>query len=213
VFVQPHDRVTVNAFINYDKGTSFQRALEFNENNKQNPSTVALAELGPWTRAGSQWTADFDDRTWSTGLGGTFQLVPERLMLVADYSVSLADVDIEYAGFGVTNFDGTPFPPNHQFAFSSSPPTIRENLHMLNFRFEVPVRTVTLLFGYTFEDYTLEDWQQDSNLAWVEPVGGDTLLRDTSRSHQWGNRLFNLGTFLAPSYSAHIGFVGFAYRF
>ena len=41
----------------------------------------------------------------------------------------------------------------------------------------------------------------------------DTLLRDTSRSFQWGNRLFNLGTYLAPNYDAHIGFVGFRYRF
>jgi len=47
----------------------------------------------------------------------------------------------------------------------------------------------------------------------MDPVGGDTLLRDTSRSNQWGNRLFNLGTYLAPSYDAHIGFVGFSYRF
>jgi hypothetical protein len=39
------------------------------------------------------------------------------------------------------------------------------------------------------------------------------LLRDTSRSFQWGNRLFNLGTYLAPTYNAHIGFVGFRYRF
>ena len=41
----------------------------------------------------------------------------------------------------------------------------------------------------------------------------ETLLRDTSRSYQWGNRLFNLGTYLAPGYDAHIGFVGLRYRF
>ena len=212
VFVQPNPRVALNAFLTYDKGTSFQRSLEFNENNKQNPGAIATAELGPWTRAASQWTADFNDRTWGAGAGATLQLVPDRLTFVADYTASLAAVDIAYGGFGVTNFDGTPFPPNHQFAFSS-PPTITEDFHLLNLRLEIPTKAVTLVVGYTFETYELDDWQQGSTLPWVEPVGSDTLLRDTSRSHQWGNRLFNLGTYLAPSYDAHIGFVGFTYRF
>jgi Putative outer membrane beta-barrel porin, MtrB/PioB len=189
-----------------------QRSLEFNENNKTNPSAVATAELGPWTRASSQWTADVDDRTWNAGFGTTIQLLPERVTLIADYTVSLADIDIGYAGYGVTNFDGTPFPPNHQFAFSS-PPTVREDLHVVNIRVEIPVKTVLLIAGYSYENYTLADWQQDSEAPWVEAVGADTLLRDTSRSYQWGNRLFNLGTLLAPSYVAHIGFVGFRYRF
>jgi MtrB/PioB family decaheme-associated outer membrane protein len=212
LFLQPSDRLTLHAFLNYDKGTSFQRSLEFNENNKQNPSGIATAELGPWTRAGSQWTADFDDRAWNGGLTGTLELVPERLTLAADYTLSFADVDITYAGYGLTNWDGTPFPPNHQFAFSS-PPAIQEDLQVVNLRLEIPVRTVVLIVGYSYEAYTLEDWQQASTLPWVEPVGSDTFLRDTSRSHQWGNRLFNLGTYLAPSYDAHIGFVGFRYRF
>jgi hypothetical protein len=126
--------------------------------------------------------------------------------------MSRADVDITYSGYGVTNWDGTPYAPNHQFAFSS-PPTIREDLQMLNLRVEIPVKTLTLLVGYSYETYTLEDWQQGSNQPWVESVGADTLLRDTSRSFQWGNRLFNLGTYLAPSYNAHMGFVGLSYRF
>jgi MtrB/PioB family decaheme-associated outer membrane protein len=211
-FVQPSERVTLNAFLNYDRGTSLDRSLEFNENNKQNPSAVATAELGPWTRASSQWTADTRDRTWSGGGGATLQIVPERLALVADYTLSLARINIEYAGYGVTNFNGTPFAPNHQFAFSS-PPRIVEDLNVLNLRFEVPIRTVTLLVGYSYEDYDLDDWQQASVQPWVESVGVETLLRDTSRSFQWGNRLFNLGTYLAPSYRAHIGFVSFKYAF
>jgi hypothetical protein len=140
------------------------------------------------------------------------QLLPDRLSLVADYTASLADVNIVYGGFGVTNWDGTPFPPTHQFAFST-PPAIREDLQLLNLRFEIPVSRVILLVGYTFETYSLDDWQQSASQPWVEPVGADTLLRDTSRSFQWGNRLFNLGTYLAPSYDAHVGFVGLRYRF
>jgi MtrB/PioB family decaheme-associated outer membrane protein len=212
LFAQPNTRVTLNAFLNFDKGTSFERSIEFNENNKANPGAIATAVLGPWTRAGSQWTADFDDRTWSGGLGATLQIVPERLVLIADYTLSVADVDITYGGFGLTSFDGTPLAPHHEFAFSS-PPAIREDLQVLNLRFEIPIKAVVLVAGYTYESYTLEDWQQGSSAPWVESVGSDTLLRDSSRSYQWGNRLFNLGTYLAPGYDAHIGFVGFRYRF
>ena len=212
LFVQPAPRLTLNAFLNYDKGTGRDRSLEFNENNKANPSAVANAELGPWTRGTNQWTAEHDDRTWSAGMGTTIAVIPDRLALTADYTLSLADIDIAYSGYGVTNFDGIPFPPNHQFAFSS-PSTIREDLHVATIRFEIPVRTVTLLASYTYENYSLDDWQQESTAPWVEPVTAETLLRDTSRSFQWGNRLFNLGTLLAPGYAAHIGFVGFRYRF
>lgn len=212
LFVQPHARLTLNAFLNYDLGTSFQKSIEFNENNKQNPSAIATAELGPWTRAGSQWTADFDDRTWSGGFGAVVQLAGNGTALVADYTASLADVDIAYGGYGVTNWDGTPFPGTHQFGFSS-PPAVREDLQALNVRIEIPVKTLTVIVGYGYETYTLEDWQQGSSAPWVEAVGADTLLRDSSRSFQWGNRLFNLGTYLAPSYDAHIGFVGLKYRF
>ncbi len=212
MFTQPSDRISFNLFLGADRGTSVDRSMEFNENNKANPSTIATAELGPWTRATNTWTADFVDMTWSGGAGTTVQLVPNHLSLAANYSFTLADVDITYAGYGVTNFDGTPFPANHQFAFSS-PPTIREDQHVVDLRFEIPVSKMLLIVGYTFDKYTLEDWQQGSSAPWVESVGADTLLRDTSRSFQWGNRLFNLGTYLAPGYTAHLGFVGFQYRF
>lgn len=211
-FIQPHARLTLNAFVNIDSGTSLVTSQEFNENNKANPSAIATAELGPWTRAGNQWTADGDDKTWNAGVGASVQLKPERVMLAADYNLSTADVDYAYSGFGVTNWDGTPFAPNHQFAFST-PPTITEDWRVLNLRLEFRLRTVTLVAGYSYEDYSLEDWQQGGVGPWVEQLGADTLLRDSSRSFQWGNRLFNMGTYLAPSYDAHIGFVGIRYRF
>jgi MtrB/PioB family decaheme-associated outer membrane protein len=212
LFVEPSSRATFNAFLNYDLGNPHQRSLEFQENNKANPSVVATAELGPWTRGSSQWTAEFDDRTWSGGLGTTLQAVPGKLIIGGDYTVSLASIDTAYSGFGVTNFNGVPFWETHQFGFPSQP-TIQEDLHVLSLRVEVPFRMMTLLAGYTYENYSLTDWQQAPAAPWVESVGADTLLRDTSRSHQWGNRLFNLGTYLAPSYDAHIGFVGVRYRF
>ena len=213
LFYMPVPRFTFNAFLSRDRGTSFQRGLEFNENNKANPSTVATAALGPWTRASSQWTADFNDTTWNGGAGVSIQLVPERATLSLNYTASLADVDISYAGYGVTNWDGTPYAPNSQFAFTS-PPRVVEDLHVADVRLEVPVaQRLTLLVSYSFERYRLNDWQQNAVQSWVEPVGSEFLLRDSSRSFQWGNRLFNLGTPLAPQYDAHIAFVAMAYRF
>ncbi|HLG05178.1 MAG TPA: MtrB/PioB family outer membrane beta-barrel protein, partial [Gemmatimonadales bacterium] len=213
LFYQPIERLTLNASAGWDKGEARQRGLEFNENNKQNPSAVAIAELGPWTRAESEWTADFDDRTWFAGVGGTVGIVPGRVTLSANYTLSLSRTDIVYAGYGVTNWDGTPYPPTHQFGFES-PPTVRQDSHVADFRLEFPlVRDLAMVAGYTFDYYKLEDWQQDFSAPWYEQVGTEFLLRDTSRSNQWGNRLFNLGRYLAPEYSAHLGYLSLAYRF
>lgn len=203
----PTDRFSINAFLSRDDNSAFQRSLEFNENNKSNPSTVATAELGPWTRASSQWTADIDDDNWTVGFGTLFGIVPNRLNLDATYTVSLGEGDVRYNGFG------TAFAPNHQFAFSS-PPTVNQDLHALDLRVEVPM-TERFAFhvGYSYERFRLDDWHQGTTAPWVEAVGSEFLLRDTSRSHQWGNRLFNLGSFLAPRYDAHIAFASFTYRF
>ncbi|MGV3518661.1 MtrB/PioB family outer membrane beta-barrel protein [Luteitalea sp.] len=212
VFYQPVARTTVNAFLNYDKGTQAQRSLEFNENNKANPSAINTATLGPWTRASSQWTADTDDRTWSGGAGVVVHIVPDKVLLTGDYTVSLASFDLAYDGFGEVNFNGTPLAPTNEFFFTD-PSTVTEDLHAFNLRLEIPVKVVWLVIGYGYEHYRLQDWQQGAEGPWVEQVGADTLLRDTSRSFQWGNRLFNLGTYLAPSYNAHLAFVGLKYRF
>jgi MtrB/PioB family decaheme-associated outer membrane protein len=209
----PAERLSLNAFAGWDAGDARQRGLEFNENNKQNPSAVATAELGPWTRATSEWTADADDRTRYGGVGATFGIVPGRVSLSANYTVSLSRIDVEYAGFGVTNWDGTPFPPNHQFAFQSAP-RVRQEFRVADLRLELTtMRNAVMVVGYTYDAYRLRDWQQDLEGSWVEPVGSEFLLRDSSRSHQWGNRLFNMGRLLAPSYTAHSGYAGVTYRF
>jgi MtrB/PioB family decaheme-associated outer membrane protein len=212
-FYLPIERFSLNAFLAVDDGNSLQRNLEFNENNKQNPAVVAAAELGPWTRASSQWMADTTDRNWTAGLGTSFGIIPGKVILNGSYTMSLGDIDIAYSGFGVTNWDGTPFPPNHQFSFSS-PPRVNQDWHVADVRLEFPMlqRTVFTI-GYTYERFRTDDWQQAADLPWVESVGSEFLLRDTSRSFQWGNRLFNFGSFLAPSYDAHVGYAAFTYRF
>jgi hypothetical protein len=213
-FYAPAARVSFNAFLSREEGTSFQRSHEFNENNKGNPSAVATAELGPWTRAGNEWTADSEDRTWTAGVGANLKL-RDRVTLSGNYTLSLGEVDITYAGYGVVNWDGTPYPPNHQFAFPQKPGLISQDMHIVDVRLEFPIAgRLSAVAGYGFEKYELTDWQQaPGNLPWVETVGSEFLLRDTSRSFQWGNRLFNLGTYLAPSFDAHLAWAAFNYRF
>jgi hypothetical protein len=209
----PSERATLNAFVSWNKGASFQRSLEFNENNKLNPSTVATAELGPWTRASSQWTADFDDVALTAGAGASVQL-RDRATLSASYTMSISDLDLAYAGFGVTNWDGTPFPDDHQFGFPAAPPVINQDEHVVDVRLDFPfMRGVTAGVGYGYERFRTDDWQQAATLPWAEPVGSEFLVRDTSQSHQWGNRFFNLGSFLAPSFDAHVVWAAITYRF
>jgi hypothetical protein len=101
--------------------------------------------------------------------------------LSANYTLSLSKIDLTYAGFGVTNFDGTPFPPNHQFAFGDAP-SVRHDSHVADVRLEfpLPVRDVMMVTGYTFDYYKVRDWQQDFAAAWYEPVNTEFLLRDTA---------------------------------
>lgn len=212
-FYAPAERVDLNASLGWDAGEATQRGLEFNENNKQNPSAVATAELGPWTRAGSQWIAVFEDRTRYAGVGGAFEVAPD-VTLSANYTLSIGELDIEYSGFGVTNAEGVPFPSDHQFAFPSSPPRVQHDNHLGDLRLEFPlIRDLMMQVGYTYDYYRIRDWQQNDMELWVEPVGSELLLRDTSRSHQWGNRLFNMGTRKAPTYTAHSGYASFSYAF
>jgi hypothetical protein len=210
----PAERLSVNAFLGWERGFSRQRGLEFDENRKQDPGAIPTAVLGPWTRAGSQWTADSDDRAWTAGLGASIALIPKRLTFNANYTLSLGDFDLTYAGYGVTSFDGTPFAPDYQFAFPAKPPRMNQDLHIFDLNLDIPVvKNVSFVVGYSYEVYRTDDWQQGSSYPWVEPVGSEFLLRDSSRSYQWGNRLFNLGTFLAPGYNGHLARVAFQYRF
>ena len=211
----PVERFALNASLGWDGGDSRQRGIEFNENNKQNPSAVATAELGPWTRAGSQWIADFDDRTTYGSLGATVALVPDKVSLSASYTISRSTIDLAYSGFGVTSFDGTtPYAADYQFAFPQDPGAVRNNTSGGDVRIEFPLaRNLRMLAGYSYESYSISDWQQAAATTTVEPVATELLLRDTSRSHQWGNRLFNFGSYLAPSYRAHLGYASVTYRF
>ena len=212
-FFTPTERFSWNVFISYEVADSLQRSIEFDENHKEDPSSIANAELGPWTRAGSQWSADSQQDTTVAGLGLSYEMVPQRVTFRLDSSLSRSDVDIIYSGFGTTNAFGAPFADNHQFGFRT-PPTIRTDQYVADLRVETSLTSdLSLTVGYLYDRYQILDWQQEANTPWYESVGSEFLLRDTSRSHQWGNRLPNLGSYLAPDYAGNVGYLSLAYNF
>jgi MtrB/PioB family decaheme-associated outer membrane protein len=209
----PSDRLTLTAFVTFEQANSEQRSMEFNENNKQNPSAVATVELGPWTRATSQWTADSEDDNRTFGVGMEWAITPEKVTLRVDGNWTLGKTDIVYQGFGVTNQNGVLFADNNQYGFRT-PPTIRHELTTFNADLDFRLWAGgDLIVGYGYEEYDISDWQQEANTPWFESVGSEYLLRDTSRSHQWGNRLVNMGSYLAPGYTGHYGTVSLAIHF
>jgi len=212
------ERLNLNAFGSRETIESTQRGLEFNENNKMNPTAVSgAAELGPWTRTTSQWMAVTDDKTNTIGVGAGFEIIPGTLRFATDYTYSQGKVDIDYSGFGTqssVNPDNT-LADTHEFAFRN-PETVTHKQYNLNATLEYQF-VKNLVFGlhYIYDRYKISDWMQEADTPWVESVGSEYLLRDTSdaTSTQWGNRLINLGSYLGPSYEAHFGAVTLTYRF
>lgn len=203
------ERLTLNAFASREMLDISQRGLEFNENNKLNPTAASLAtaELGPWTRANSLWMALSDDSTNTYGLGGAFEFMPDKLRLSVDYSFSEGTVDIGYSGFGTASSlnPANGLPDTHEFAFRT-PSTVRNKATNLNASLKYQFsRYLGIGLHYAYDRYELSDWMQAANAPWFESVGSEYLLRDSSSatSNQWGNRLVNLGSYLAPTYDAH----------
>jgi MtrB/PioB family decaheme-associated outer membrane protein len=222
-----NDRLTLTAFGSRETIEALQRGLEFDENFKLNPSNAQENELGPWYEARGQWLAETDDKTNTFGIGAGYEIIPGRLRLYSDLTLSRGKVDIDYSGFGtvfVTDQHGVvgePTPEEYQFAFRS-PATVKHNQYILNASLEYQVVT-NLVFGlhYLFDRLKTSDWMEEASGFWVQPVGSEFFLRDTSAtgaalpgaSTQWGNRLVTMGSPLAPSYEAHVASVTMTYRF
>jgi opacity protein-like surface antigen len=179
------ERVRFNAFASRDSVDARQRGLEYQENNKVDPSAVAsTAELGPWTRPSQQWAADIKDTTYTIGLGSAVAILRERLDLGANYTYSEGKVQIEYSGFGTQSAvdPANTLADDFQFGFRS-PPTVRNVRHIVgaSVGYQV-IRNVALSVGYMYERFKLRDWAQEPNAPWFESVeGNEFLLRDTSR--------------------------------
>jgi len=211
----PNQRLRFGAFASREEANTLQRGLEFNENNKLNPSGIDTAEFGPWTRENSQWTADIKDTTYTVGVDAGIVVVPKKLNFATNYTYSAGKVEIGYAGYGAQSaLDPTlALADTHEFGFRSTP-AVRNNRHTVSATLEYQVvEDLTLAFGYMFEYFKIKDWQQETS-PWAEAVAGNELmLRDTSASSQWGNRLPNMGSYLAPSYEAHLVSLGVTYKF
>ena len=217
------DRLTLTAFGAREEIESKQRGLEFDENHKQDPSVRLTEDLGAWTEARGQWVAKTDDETNTVGAGVGFQIIPGKLNFMTDYTFSHGKVEIDYSGFGSPSsgirtagvISGDPRPDTNQFAFRNAP-TVTHKQYTLNATLEYQVVT-NLVFGlhYLFDRYSISDWMQEEGLGdiWFEQVGSEYLLRDNSQSHQWGNRLVNMGSYLGPSYEAHVGYLTMTYKF
>lgn len=213
------ERLVLNAFFSREDRDASQRSIEFNENFKLNPTNAGLAtnELGPWTRAGSEWMAKTDDKSETYGLGGAFDILPGKLRFSVDYSRTKGTVDIAYSGFGAESSltPGTVLADTYQFAFRS-PSTVetRQATLSAHLKFQFSKQLAAGLH-YTYDDYDLSDWMQEANTPWTESVGSQYLLRDTSSatSTQWGNRLISMGSYLAPTYKAHYVALSVSYRF
>lgn len=221
----PTDRLTLSLFANRERLESLQRSMEFNENWKQDPLTQSGKDLNGWDSSNAedaQWMAEFDDRTNTIGLGAGYEIIPDKLRLTTDYTYSQGKVDIAYSGMGseatTTTADAgavaLPDPAN-PFAFSS-PPTVTHRQYNLNASLEYKFqKNLVLGLHYMYDRYKISDWQQEADTPWVDSVGSEYLLRDSSYdvSNQWGNRLVNMGTYLGPTYEAQTAFATLTYRF
>ncbi|OGU05935.1 MAG: hypothetical protein A2075_13545 [Geobacteraceae bacterium GWC2_58_44] len=213
----PTQRLRLGAFVSREDADTLQRGSEFDENFKLNPSAAsAAAELGPWTRETMQWTADVKDTTYTVGVNADVAIIPNKLKFLTNYAYSTGKVEIEYDGFGAQSSvnPANALADNHMFGFSS-PPAVRNVRHTLSatLQYEL-IKDLTVSFNYMFEYFKVRDWQQEANTPWGESVAGNEfLLRDTSASNQWGNRLPNMGSYLAPSYEAHLVSLGLRYKF
>lgn len=215
----PTEHFVLNAFASRDTLDLTQRGLEFNENNKLNPTVASLntQELGPWTRAEAQWMAVSEDRTDTWGVGFSWNLVPDKVRLTGDFTDSNGTVDIAYSGFGAVSSlnPANPLADNYQFGFRT-PPTVRNRMTALSVGLEYKAtRNFGIGARYSFDRYQLSDWMQEENTPWFGSLGSQYYLRDSSyaTSNQWGNRLISLGSYLSPNYKAHFVSLSASYRF
>ncbi len=213
------ERFSMNLFASRERLDLNQRGIEFNENNRLNPSAItSTTELGPWTRASSQWMARTEDTTTTYGAGLGWDILPGKLRFSAEFSFAEGAVDIGYSGFGAVS-SVTPanaLADNHEFAFRTPPTSSSKQTSLvagLRYQFN---RNLQAGLHYAFQKYELSDWMQEANTPWVQSVASEYFLRDTSMattSNQWGNHLISLGSYLSPAYTAHTVSVSLKYRF
>jgi hypothetical protein len=247
-YYAPVERWHVSAFANREELDSHIRGSVFNENQRRSPSSAGRSpapdlepedprSLGPWAGfTGNEegeitgvfeptlgpynrlFETRMEDRTNTFGLGGGFEVIPGRIKLSTDYSLSRGKVSWDYSGYG-TEFPAGPraaVPWETQDFGFRSPETVKNNHYTLNASLEYQL-VQNLIFGlhYVFDRFSMDDWMEEATGAWVEQgtIAGEFYLRDSSRDNRWGNRLVTMATPLAGSYEAHLGYLTMTYRF
>ncbi len=214
-FYAPSDRWSFSAFGSREQIDTKLRGLVFNENRRENPSAIgaALTNLGRWDDERYLFDTRLEDRTNTVGVGAGYVIIPGRLNFAADYTLSRGRVEFNYSGYG------TDIPPDpdtwetFQFGFRS-PETTKHNQYVVNLSLEYQLLQGMILgLHYLFDRYSISDWMQEPGGPWVEQVGSEFFLRDSSQDNRWGNRLVNMGSYLGPSYEAHVGYLTLTYKF
>ncbi|MBI4427541.1 MAG: MtrB/PioB family outer membrane beta-barrel protein, partial [Ignavibacteriales bacterium] len=212
----PAEQWTINTFVDREEGLSDQRGLVFNEQFRNEPSEPTIqgpTALGPWTDPGGLYQARTKEATNTVGVGIVCEIIPSKLRLLTDFSLSLATVDIEYSGFGSDPAELGRAWETFAFGFND-PGTIKYSQSVVNASLDYNVvQNLVLGLHYLYSRYVIQDWVQEPVGPWVERVGSEFMLRDSSRDERWGNRLVSMGSYLAPSYEAHVGYLTMTYRF
>jgi len=204
----PSERWSANVFASRDKVGLRHRGLEFNDDEKISKQEDLIGNPGQsWADPANLWTMSTNDATNAFGAGAEFNVIPDKLVVRGNYTYSRGRIGFDYAGFGST----APLDVAY-YAFRTPEPVVnRETIANLGVEYTVR-QHFTIGAHYLFDSYDTTDWMQEPIGGWVEQVGSQYFLRDSTRDNRWGNRLPRLGSYLAPSFDGNATYVTVAYR-
>lgn len=202
----PTGRLSFSAFAITEENESKQRGMAFDENNRIGSGATPQPD---WNNATKQWTAKIDDKTNTLGAGFGFVIIPKKLNFATDYTYSYGTVDIDYEGYG----SDKPLNSNTYYYAFNDPEKVKHKQTTVNATLEYQAtKNVVVGLGYMYDKYDISDWMQEPSGGWVEEVGSEYFLRDSSQDNRWGNRLVSMGSTLAPDYENHVGMLTLAYK-
>lgn len=212
----PNDKWTLSLFADRELANYDHRGIYFNEGSRNQPTAAAIQpanQLGPWSDPNRIYNTTTDEVNTTFGMNLNHEFIPGKLRMETDLSISLASVKMDYSGYGSdAAFIGQAW-ETFQFGFND-PEERKYNQYIFNISLEYNVlKNLIVGLQYSYDQYSIQDWSEEAKGPWVEQVGSEYFLRDTSRDNRQGNRLITMGNNLAPSYKAHMGFLTLAYRF
>lgn len=199
---RPSKEFYFNIFVNGENFKTEQRGMALDENNR-------ISSSFDWNQASKQWMTTINDKTDTVGVGGGYEIISEVLNFTAEYSYSFGAVNIDYSGYGS---DKALNSNTYYYAFSD-PENVNHKQQTVNASLEYKrFRGMVLGLGYLFDKYEINDYMLGQTGGWVETVGSEYMLRDSSQDNRWGNRLVSMGSYLGPSYENHVGSITLTYK-